>query len=125
LKNPLRIQGEKLRRSSSFMHRAIAAEVAEAKELFGEFRIPKAQEGKRFRETQTEAVSTGFVVGAKAEAFDTLEIFHGKGRRRNLNKEHSCHRIRPKGRSRPLKFHVQVVAEGAHGRRRYESSDLM
>jgi hypothetical protein len=46
-KNPLRIQGEKLRRSSAFMHRAIAAEVAEAKELFGEFRIPKAQEGQR------------------------------------------------------------------------------
>jgi hypothetical protein len=46
LKNPLRIQGEKLRRSSSFMQRAIAAEVAEAKELFGEFRIPKDQEGQ-------------------------------------------------------------------------------
>jgi hypothetical protein len=37
----------KLRRESAFMHRAIAAEVAEAKELFGEFRVLKAQERKR------------------------------------------------------------------------------
>jgi hypothetical protein len=28
------------------MHRDIVAEVTEAKELFGEFRIPKSQEGK-------------------------------------------------------------------------------
>jgi signal-transduction protein with cAMP-binding, CBS, and nucleotidyltransferase domain len=42
-KNPLRIQGEKLRKSSASMHRAIAAEVVEAKELFGEFRILKSQ----------------------------------------------------------------------------------
>jgi hypothetical protein len=45
----LRIRGEKLRRSSAFMHRAIVAEVAEAKKLFGEFRVLKYQEGQRLR----------------------------------------------------------------------------
>jgi hypothetical protein len=29
-------------------HRAIAARNAEVEELFGEFRVPKAQEGQRF-----------------------------------------------------------------------------
>jgi hypothetical protein len=104
----------KLKRESAFMHRALQVIAEAERRPFGGFESKEAQEGKHFRRTQIEAVSTGFVVGAKAEAFDTLEIFQGGGRNRKLDKEHSCCQIRPRKRSGPLRFHVQVAAAGVH-----------
>jgi hypothetical protein len=47
LRNLSRFQRKKYQEEQChFVHRAIAAKVTEAEKLFGEFRVPKAQEGQ-------------------------------------------------------------------------------
>jgi hypothetical protein len=57
-------------------------------------------------------VSTGFIAGTKAEAFDKLNSSKDREETKSHKGEHSCRRIRPRTRSGPLKFHVQVAAGG-------------
>jgi hypothetical protein len=66
---------------------------------------------------QTEAVSRGFIVGTKAEAFDKLNSSKDQEETEAHKGEHNCHQIRPRTRSGPSKLHIQAAAGGERRKR--------
>jgi hypothetical protein len=90
----LRIQREKLRRSSAFMHRAIAAKIAEAGESLESLESRKLRRNnviKNTGETQSCRVHRG--KEKRSRPLDTWRILPSSGRTRML-REHSHRRER-------------------------------
>jgi hypothetical protein len=72
-------QVQKLRRNSAFAHREIVERSRKSRNPL-RFHNRQSSGGTSVLRIQVGAKDTGFAAKAKAEAFETLEIFQGEGR---------------------------------------------